>query len=125
MRSMASILFVDDEPLTRKLLTQAATIMGHQAITAGNEEEALRLAQEARPDLIVTDVNLNGRRSLQMIQQLRSLPETSHIPIVTLSALNLSEIQSEARASGAVASLEKPIRLQELLEVIGEYAPHK
>jgi len=122
---MANILFVDDEPLTRKLLTQAATIMGHQAITAANEEEALRLAKEARPDLIVTDVNLNGRRSLQMIQQLRSLPETSNIPIVTLSALNLSEIQSEARASGAVASLEKPIRLQELLEVIGEYAPQK
>lgn len=122
---MANILFVDDEPLTRKLLTQAAMIMGHQAITAANEEEAIRLAQESRPDLIVTDVNLNGRRSLKMIQQLRSLPETSDIPIVTLSALNLSEIQSEARASGAVASLEKPIRLQELLEVIGEYAPQK
>jgi two-component system response regulator GlrR len=122
---MANILFVDDEPLTRKLLTQAATIMGHQAITAANEEEALRLAQEARPDLIVTDVNLNGRRSLEMIQQLHTAPDTRNIPIVTLSALNLSEIQSEARASGAVASLEKPIRLQALLEVIGEYAPKK
>lgn len=122
---MASILFVDDEPLTRKLLTQAATIMGHVAITAASEEEALRLAQDARPDLIVTDVNLNGRRSLEMIRQLHTSPETSSIPIVTLSALNLSEIQSEARESGAVASLEKPIRLQELLEVIGEYAPKK
>ncbi|HRN49817.1 MAG TPA: response regulator [Anaerolineales bacterium] len=122
---MASILFVDDEPLTRKLLTQAATIMGHVAITAASEEEALRLAADARPDLIVTDVNLHGRRSLEMIRQLHTSPETSSIPIVTLSALNLSEIQSEARESGAVASLEKPIRLQELLEVIGEYAPKK
>ncbi|MCW5873229.1 MAG: response regulator [Anaerolineales bacterium] len=122
---MASILFVDDEPLTRTLLTQAAIIMGHEAITAANEEEALHLAQEMQPDLIVTDVNLNGRRSLEMIRQLRSSPDTGSIPIVTLSALNLSEIQSEARASGAVASLEKPIRLQELLEVIGEYAPKK
>lgn len=122
---MANILFVDDEPLTRKLLTQAATIMGHAAFTAASEEEALKLAQEARPDLIVTDVNLNGRRSLDMIKQLRAGAETSSIPIVTLSALDLSEIQAEARASGAVASLEKPIRLQALLEVIGEYAPKK
>lgn len=120
---MASILFVDDEPLTRKLLTQAATIMGHQAITAASEEEALQLAHEAKPDLIVTDVNLNGHRSLGMIKQLHEAPETKAIPIVTLSALALREIQAEALASGAVASLEKPIRLQALLEVIGEYAP--
>jgi CheY-like chemotaxis protein len=122
---MASILFVDDEPLTRKLLTQAATIMGHAAITAASEEEALKLATEQRPDLIVTDVNLNGKRSLEMIQQLHGAPETKSIPIVTLSALNLSEIQDEARSSGAVASLEKPIRLQALLEVISEYTPKK
>ena len=122
---MANILFVDDEPLTRKLLTQAATIMGHAALTAANEEEAIKLANEAQPDLIVTDVNLNGRRSLQMIKQLHNAPATSAIPIVTLSALDLSEIQAEAKANGAVASLEKPIRLQELLEVIGEYTPKK
>lgn len=122
---MASILFVDDEPLTRKLLTQAATIMGHAAITASNEEEALQLANDSQPDLIVTDVNLNGKRSLQMIQQLHNAPGTRAIPIVTLSAMNLSEIEAEAQASGAVASLEKPIRLQALLEVISEYTPKK
>lgn len=120
---MANILFVDDEPLTRKLLTQAATILGHKSITAANEEEAIRLANSGQPDLIVTDVNLNGRRSLGLIDHLHNSPETMRIPIVTLSAVNLSEIQAEAKASGAVASLEKPIRLQTLLEVISQYAP--
>jgi CheY-like chemotaxis protein len=120
---MASILFVDDEPLTRKLLTQAAQILGHDPITASTEEEAVTLANSKKPDLIVTDVNLNGRRSLDMIEQLHSAPATKTIPIVTLSALNLKEIQGEARSRGAVASLEKPIRLQTLLEVISEYAP--
>lgn len=122
---MASILFVDDEPLTRKLLTQAATIMGHAAITASNEEEALKLANENQPDLIFTDVNLNGRRSMQMIQQLHNAPATKLIPIVTLSAMSLGEIQAEAKSNGAVASLEKPIRLQALLEAISEYTPKK
>jgi CheY-like chemotaxis protein len=120
---VANILFVDDEPLTRKLLTQAAAILGHKGHTAASEEEALRMANSLQPDLIVTDVNLNGRRSLNMIEQLHAAPETKNIPIVTLSALDPREIQAEAKARGAVASLEKPIRLQVLLEVISEYTP--
>ncbi len=120
---MANILFVDDEPLTRTLLTQAAQILGHNSITASTEEEALSLANDMRPDLIVTDVNLNGKRSLDMIDQLHNAAETKSIPIVTLSALDPQEIQAEAAARGAVASFEKPIRLQTLLEVIRAYAP--
>jgi len=120
---MAKILFVDDEPLTRKLLTQAAQILGHKGITASTAKEALTIANDLKPDLIVTDVNLNGKRSLDMIDQLRKDPGTKGIPIVTLSALDPIEIQAEAAARGAVASLEKPIRLQTLLEVIRAYAP--
>jgi len=122
---MASILFVDDEPLTRKLLTQSAEILGHQGYTASSEEEALSMANKLQPDLILTDVNLNGKRSLGMIALLHNAPGTHNIPIVTLSALHLGEIKAEARASGAVASLEKPIRLQALLEVISEYTPKR
>lgn len=120
---MANILFVDDEPLTRKLLLQAATILGHQGISASTPEEAMQMAAEHLPDLIVTDVNLEGRQSLEMIEQLKQSEVTKHIPIVTLSALDLVEIQEQARARGAVDSLEKPIRLQTLLEVIRKYAP--
>jgi CheY-like chemotaxis protein len=122
-RKMANILFVDDEPLTRKLLTQAAQILGHKGFTASTREEALALANDMKPDLIVTDVNLNGQRSLDMIDQLRNDPGTKNIPIVTLSAADPIEVQAEAAARGAVASLEKPIRLQTLLEVIRAYAP--
>ena len=120
---MANILFVDDEPLTRKLLTQSAEILGHKGHTAATEEQALKMAGELHFDLIVTDVNLNGRRSMEMIEKLHTGAGTKNIPIVTLSAMHPSEIQAEARASGAVAILEKPIRLQALLEVISEYAP--
>lgn len=120
---MANILFVDDEPLTRKLLIQAATMLGHRGIPASTAEEAIQVAAEEKPDLIVTDVNLNGKQSLDLIDQLRAGAATGSIPVITLSALNLAEIQEEARAHGAVASLEKPIRLQTLLEVIREYAP--
>jgi CheY-like chemotaxis protein len=120
---MATILFVDDEPLTRKLLAQAARILGHRGLTAATAEEALLSADTDPPDLIVTDINLNGKRSLDLISQLHSAPKTKWIPVITLSAMHRADIQAEAQAAGAVASLEKPVRLQTLLEVIRRHAP--
>lgn len=118
---MASILFVDDEPLTLKLLSQAASILGHQALTSSTVEEALSMAAIQQPDLIVTDINLNGTASWAFIESLHTGEHTSQIPIVTLSALEPGEVEVQSRERGAVASLAKPIRLQTLLEVIGEY----
>ncbi|HEX9596894.1 MAG TPA: response regulator [Anaerolineales bacterium] len=120
---MATILFVDDEPLTRKLLAQAAQILGHRGLTAATAEEALESADSDRPDLIVTDINLNGVHSLDLIEQLHTAPKTRSIPVITLSAEEPGDIQAQAQARGAVASLEKPVRLQTLLEVIREHAP--
>lgn len=118
---MALILFVDDEELTLKLLKQAATILGHEAITSSTPEEALSLAGSASPDLILTDVNLNGQRSFGMIETLTSQQQTSHIPVLTLSALAPEEVEPIARRSGAAASLSKPIRLNYLLDVIRQH----
>ncbi len=120
---MATILFVDDEPLTRKLLAQAAQILGHRGLTAATAEEALLSVDAERPDLIVTDINLKGTRGLDLIEQLHTAPATKSIPVITLSAQETGEVQAEAQARGAVASLEKPVRLQTLLEIIREHAP--
>ncbi len=122
---MALILFVDDEELTLKLLKQAAAILGHKAITASSQEEALALAESHSPDLILTDVNLNGSRSFGMIERLTQQEKTRHIPVLTLSALAPEEVETMARRSGAVATLSKPIRLQNLLTTIQRYTPSK
>lgn len=118
---MASILFIDDEPLTLKLLSQAANILGHQALTSSTVEEALSIATIQHPDLIVTDINLNGKTSWNLIEELRGGQETGSIPIVTLSALDPAEVEVQGRRLGAAATLAKPIRLKTLLEVISEY----
>ncbi|MDA1329586.1 MAG: response regulator [Chloroflexi bacterium] len=118
---MAIILFVDDEPLTLKLLSQAANILGHQALTSSNQEGAFALAVRQNPDLIVTDINLAGQKGLELVRRFKTEEATKDIPVVTLSALEPIEVEATAREYGAVASLSKPIRLQTLLEVIREY----
>jgi len=121
---MALILFIDDEDLTLELLDQAARILGHEALTSSTLENGLALAREKRPDLIVTDINLAGKNSFSLIKTLSTEKETSHIPVLTLSALDPIEVEEKARENGAAASLGKPIRLQTLLEVIREYTAY-
>jgi len=96
-----------------------------EALTISNNAFSLTSSETGIDCSGLTDVNLNGKRSLGLIDRLHGAPETNHIPIVTLSALDLSEIQTEARARGAIASLEKPIRLQTLLDVIREHTNPK
>jgi CheY-like chemotaxis protein len=118
---MATILFIDDEPLTLKLLSQAARILGHQSLTASGVAQAFSLVEAHRPDLVFTDINLGVERSLDFIDRMHQSPDTRQIPVITLSASETAEVEAAARSRGAVASLSKPIRLQTLLEVIREY----
>lgn len=119
---MATILFIDDEPLTLKLLSQAATILGHQAFATAKPNEAISIAETHQPDLIVTDIHLDGCDDLEFVDRLHQNPKTGSIPIVTLSALQPIQAEEVSRSHGAVASLSKPVRLQTLLDVIGEHA---
>lgn len=119
--NMALILFIDDEPLTLKLLSQAADIVGHTAITSTTADEGLRLAEKENPDLIFLDLNLKEMDGRSVFKLLRENPATEEIPVVFLSAgVNMSTADL-IQTVGANGYLEKPIRLQTLLDVIREF----
>jgi two-component system cell cycle response regulator len=118
---MANILFVDDEALTLRLLTQAADIAGHTALTSRSLAEALVVAQRDLPDMVFVDLNLGDGTGLELAEQLTSNPETVHIPVILLSADNSLDVQERALKSGAERYLPKPIKIQTLIEVIREY----
>ena len=118
---MALILFVDDEALTLTLLSQAAAILGHDSVTTENGQEAVRIAEERAPELILLDMNLKGTNGIEVTKALRNNPKTSAIPVLILSAGPGNQTAELVAASGADAYLSKPIRLQTLIEVIREY----
>ena len=118
---MALILFIDDEPLTLKLLSQAADIVGHEAITSETADEGLRKAEEFCPDLILLDLNLREMDGRTVHKLLRENEATASIPVIFLSAgvnMNTADL---VQTEGANGYLEKPIRLQTLLDVIREF----
>lgn len=118
---MARILFVDDDHFTLETLNKSVQLFGHQAILATSGEQALNLAREHSPDLIMTDMMLPDMDGLALVNALRHDHSTAHIPIVMLSASPEIDIAQLSRTAGADAYLNKPIRLQQLQEVIQKY----
>lgn len=105
---MAEILIVDDEPDVRFILKLAFQSAGHQIVEAHHGVAALERVKDSRPDLVVTDLMMPVLDGLELIQRLRSDPETAAIPILVLS--------SQARAtSEADAAVAKPFRPHEVL----------
>jgi CheY-like chemotaxis protein len=120
---MACILFVDDDPFTLETLSRAVQLVGHQALLAGNGQEAFTLAEEKLPSLIFTDMQLPDTDGIRLVTRLRANESTSQIPIFILSASPALDAASRAQVAGAVAYLDKPIRLQTLLELLQRYIP--
>ncbi|MCU0506793.1 MAG: response regulator [Anaerolineae bacterium] len=116
---MASILVVDDEAGIRDLLTEVLQDAGHRVYAAESADAARRLVATYRFDLALLDVWMPGEDGLQLIESWHS---TGSLPcsIVMLSGYGTLDRAVTATRLGAVAFLEKPIRLQSLLsEVAG------
>ena len=83
---------------------------GYDVVEASHGAAALERAQESRPDLVVTDLMMPVMGGWELIDRLRSNPETAAIPILVLSA------NGNLRAGDADAVLGKPFDLEDLLE---------
>jgi CheY-like chemotaxis protein len=118
---MARILFIDDDPLTLQTLKKSVELFGHQAILANSGSEALALAAEQSPDLIMTDMSLPDMDGLALIKLFQQEPILKDIPMVMLSASPELDASHLALAAGAREFLAKPVRLQTLQQVIQRY----
>jgi CheY-like chemotaxis protein len=118
---MARILFVDDDPFTRETMAKAVQVLGHQPLLAGTGEEALTVISNNNPDLIFIDMMLPDMDGVALVDSLHHQKATHDIPILMLSAGPELDASDRAKAAGARDYLNKPIRLQTLLDVIHEY----
>lgn len=115
---MAKILVVEDNPANMRLVCLLLQKAGHVALSAVDAETGLTLARDARPDLILMDVQLPGMDGLAATALLKADPATSAIPIIALTAMAMKEDQERTRAAGCDAYIAKPLRYQELYAAI-------
>jgi two-component system response regulator MprA len=107
------ILVVDDEPQLRRALERALKLEGYEVATAGDGDEALAVAGEARPDAIVLDVLMPKRDGLEVCRDLRSRQD--HTPVLMLTARDAVSDRVDGLDAGADDYVVKPFALEELL----------
>ncbi|WP_413174556.1 response regulator [Anabaena azotica] len=110
-----SVLVVDDNPDMRSYVAEILRHSGYQIITARNGYEGYNIAQEIRPDLIITDLMMPLVTGIEMIQMIRSQDQMRGIPIILLTAKVDEETRIEGTEHGADAYLAKPFNDRELL----------
>lgn len=121
MSGGSTILVVEDNPLTRKMLRVALETEGYRVMEAADGRAALAQAEHTRPALVLQDLVLPDMNGFELVRQLRSLPGFDLTPILALSGF-LGRIE-EARTAeaGFTAVLVKPIEPNRLLDAIHGY----
>jgi twitching motility two-component system response regulator PilH len=121
--SMSRILVVDDSPTVLYVVKQMLAEGGYEALAATDGEDALRLASQARPSLILLDLILPKVNGYEVCRQLKSAPETAHIPVVMVTSKTRDADREWGIEQGADDYVTKPFDAQNLLEVIGRFVP--
>ena len=114
--NVARVLVVDDEPELRELLTDALSADGIQVRAAGSGKEAIALAKQHRPDIVVTDVRLGDCTGLEVIDRLRA--SMGDIPAVVITGYGDAKTLSDASRRRPVELMTKPLDVGRLQETI-------
>ena len=113
------ILIVDDYAGARYLRSRLLNDAGYEVLEASGGEEALRMAIEARPALILLDVNLPDVNGTEVCRRLKQDPQTARIPVIQITGAWLSdEARQQGIASGADQYLTEPVDEMTLLRHI-------
>ena len=109
---MTRVLVVDDEPQIRRALATNLRARDYEVDLAATGEEALRLAAEHHPDVVVLDIGLPGISGVEVVRGLRGWTDT---PIIMLSVRESEADKVEALDAGADDYVTKPFGMNELL----------
>jgi len=112
------ILLVEDSLTIRKVFDLALSRSDIAITAVDNGEDAVRLAGEILPDLVIADLTLPGKNGFAVAAELRAMEKTGKIPVLILSGTLIPLDEARFKASGARGVLFKPFESRELLENI-------
>jgi DNA-binding response OmpR family regulator len=118
--SAGTILVVEDERIVARDLQQRLTRLGFAVPElASSGEEALRIAEHLRPQLVIMDIKLKGK--IDGLEAARQIGERLNIPVMFLSAYDDEETRSKSRSLNAIDYLSKPFEDQRLFTAINGF----
>ncbi|WP_420238508.1 response regulator [Telmatobacter bradus] len=119
-----TVLIVDDSATMVMSLKTSLTMNGYQVVTASHGKEALdKLEAGAKPNLIITDINMPVMGGMELIGKVRALSGFKYVPILTLTTEGDSAKRDEGKRLGATGWIVKPCSGDDLLRVIKKVLP--
>ena len=115
---MKKILLIEDNELSRDMLSRRLQKRGYEVVTAVDGETGVAMARAEAPALILMDISLPGIDGLEATRRLRAAPETRPIPILALTAFAMPSDRDQAMAAGCDEFDTKPVEFQRLLQKI-------
>jgi two-component system cell cycle response regulator DivK len=106
-----TVLIVDDSPDGREMLAEYLTFRGFEVIEAMNGEEALTLARNRRPAVILMDLQMPGIGGWEATRQLKADPATKDIIVIAVTAHALTPDEAIARHAGCDGFIAKPYEI--------------
>jgi two-component system, sensor histidine kinase and response regulator len=117
------VLLAEDNAVNQRLAVRLLEKRGHHVVVAGNGAEALAAMEKQEFDLVFMDVQMPEMDGLEATAEIREKEKTSgkHLPIIALTAHAMKGDREKCIASGMDGYLTKPIRPQELDEVLEDF----
>jgi CheY-like chemotaxis protein len=118
-----TILVADDFDDTRLLLKTWLEKKGFNIVEAENGNQAVSLAQQVRPDLIIMDMEMPELDGLAATRKIRSIRELDGIPVLAVSAYGAQQFRAEALEAGCSEYVSTPFEPDNLEQVINSFLP--
>jgi two-component system, cell cycle response regulator DivK len=119
--SQKSVLIVEDNELNMKLFHDLLTAHGYRTVQTRNGLDAISLAREHRPDLILMDIQLPEVSGLEVTKWLKEDEELRDIPVIAVTAFAMKGDEERIRSGGCEAYVSKPISVMTFLETVRRF----
>jgi two-component system cell cycle response regulator DivK len=119
--SRRKILVVEDNELSMKLVNDLLEFHGHQIFQATRGADAVRMAHDSRPHLILLNLQLPDISGLEVARALKADEATRAIPVVAVTAFAMRGDEERARNAGCDGYVTKPIRIQSFLQTVDAF----
>ena len=120
-RTVKRVLIVEDNELNMKLFHDLLEAHGYETLQTRNGMDALALAREYRPNLILMDIQLPEVSGLEVTRWIKDDPELKSIPVIAVTAFAMKGDEEKIREGGCEDYIAKPISVMKFLEAVQKF----
>jgi CheY-like chemotaxis protein len=118
---MSKVLIAEDNPVNRELLRELLESRGYSVTEASDGQEALKLLEESRPDLLLLDLDMPVLDGFGAVRKIRESPGLASLPVLAVTAYAMRGDREKVLDSGFDGYLSKPIQSRLLFEELERF----